>query len=330
MEWECSKKHRWKSILSNIKKNHWCPHCAQVAPRNLAFLQELAAQKSGLCLSAEYNGMGHRYLWRCKEGHEWLAAGGDIQQGQWCLICSGSSKHDLEWCRKLASKKSGLCLSTEYINNETDMLWECQKGHRWSTKAGYIRQGTWCAVCAKNAPHDIEWVRSVAKSKGGECLDADYRGVDYKYRWRCDKQHEWCAGANDVRVNTWCPTCSRKRKFSDKEKEILAHVKSLYPDAVGNKRKLLKSPKLELDIYVPSLKCAIEFDGEFWHNSAWSRAHKAVERDARKDAQCIEAGIKLLRIPERDFDADPTAIFNEVEQFLIYDIITQEYLGEGK
>jgi DNA-directed RNA polymerase subunit RPC12/RpoP len=47
----------------------------------------------------------------------------------------------------------------------------------------------------------------------------------------------------------------------------------------------------ELDIYIPSKKIAIEFDGYFWHKNK-------VRKDMEKNLKCKEDGIKLYRIRE--------------------------------
>ena len=47
----------------------------------------------------------------------------------------------------------------------------------------------------------------------------------------------------------------------------------------------------ELDIYIPSLKIAIEYDGYFWHK------HR-TKNDLEKNYKCKKDGIKLYRIRE--------------------------------
>lgn len=50
--------------------------------------------------------------------------------------------------------------------------------------------------------------------------------------------------------------------------------------------------RLELDIFIPSLKRAIELDGDYWHSSP-----ERKKTDKRKNKECADAGIKLLRLP---------------------------------
>ena len=47
---------------------------------------------------------------------------------------------------------------------------------------------------------------------------------------------------------------------------------------------------MELDIYIPSLQVAIEYDGQAWHND--------TAKDTRKGFLCREHGIRLIRIRE--------------------------------
>lgn len=55
---------------------------------------------------------------------------------------------------------------------------------------------------------------------------------------------------------------------------------------------------MELDIYIPSLKIGIEYDGERAH------ATNRLEKDIRKYQICKNAGIKLIRIREVDYTGE--------------------------
>ena len=56
----------------------------------------------------------------------------------------------------------------------------------------------------------------------------------------------------------------RKRvKTSKSEKELADFCKQYYPNLIENDRQLIKP--YELDIVIPELKLAIEFNGDYWH-----------------------------------------------------------------
>lgn len=51
-------------------------------------LQQLAAEKGGVCLSTFFTVMGHNYSWKCQVGHIWSARAASIARGSWCPECS--------------------------------------------------------------------------------------------------------------------------------------------------------------------------------------------------------------------------------------------------
>ncbi|MGQ8366426.1 zinc-ribbon domain-containing protein [Glaciecola sp. 1036] len=50
---------------------------------------------------------------------------------------------------------------------------------------------------------------------------------------------------------------------------------------------------MELDIFIPSIKFAIEYDGEAWHKKS------VIKREQRKYEICKKNGIKLIRLREK-------------------------------
>jgi hypothetical protein len=94
-----------------------------------------------------------------------------------------------------------------------------------------------------------------------------------------------------------CTICNKKSNFAYKEKEIVNYIKSIYKDTVvENSRKIIDTNK-EIDIYLPKLKLAIEFDGLFWHNVA----NKGKNYHLNKSNECYKKGINLIHIFEDEW-----------------------------
>lgn len=72
---------------------------------------------------------------------------------------------------------------------------------------------------------------------------------------------------------------------------VFYYVKKYFNDAV----KLCNSDflKIEIDIYIPSKKVGIEYDGVYWHKSKSS-----IEKDKKKNLICLKNKIDLIRIRE--------------------------------
>jgi len=79
-------------------------------------------------------------------------------------------------------------------------------------------------------------------------------------------------------------------KSSQAQLEIYDYVKSLIQDEVLLNDRTLISPK-EVDIYVPSHKFAIEYNGLYWHSEA---CIKDIDYHQKKHVACEEKGVSLL------------------------------------
>lgn len=85
--------------------------------------------------------------------------------------------------------------------------------------------------------------------------------------------------------------------FSKKEKEILLYVKSIYNGTIiENNHSVLGNQ--ELDIYLPEMNIAIEFNGAYWH----SEQIKGKNYHKDKTKLCLDKGIRLIHIYEWEWD----------------------------
>ncbi len=120
-------------------------------------------------------------------------------------------------------------------------------------------------------------------------------GTRRKVFWKCPQGHSYSASINHRTTpgkETNCPRCNDGRQTSFAEQAVYFYVKKLYPDAV-NRYKEIFTNGMELDIFIPSIKVAIEYDGEAWHKS------DKAEREKKKYQICQEKGIKLIRLIEK-------------------------------
>jgi hypothetical protein len=121
----------------------------------VALLHEIAIAKGGECLSTIYISSNEKLRFRCKNNHEWETTPGVIFKGHWCPICSSlehgkARRLTIVEMQQLALDRGGNCLSTEYINANERLLWECSSGHQWLAIPNSIKRGSWCPICAKS------------------------------------------------------------------------------------------------------------------------------------------------------------------------------------
>ena len=149
--WECEKGHQFAMILRSVKKGGWCSECQPVRNRyTIEDMKNIAHDRNGECISRKYFGAHELLKWKCENGHKWENTPTNIRKGQWCPHCSRKVKKTIEEMQKLAKSRGGLCLSKMYVNNKTDLKWQCKKrGHKFLRTAKKMENAkNFCPICS--------------------------------------------------------------------------------------------------------------------------------------------------------------------------------------
>lgn len=139
----------------------------------------------------------------------------------------------------------------------------------------------------------------IRKSKEIHSDTYNYSLVEYissedKIKLICKKGHIIHQKVNNHLRGTGCPKCNR---FDKKEISVLDFIKLNYNGYIDiSNRKILKGK--ELDIYLPDLNLAFEFNGLYWH----SESFKEKDYHLNKTKECLNKGIQLIHIWEDDWD----------------------------
>lgn len=207
------------------------------------------------------------------------------------------TKYDILFFKNLASNKKGECISDNYINANSKLTWECEKGHTWNAIPNSILRGTWCPDCANKRKKTIKDMQLLASLKGGECLSKEYINGKSQLKWKCVNNHIWNARYDNIFQGKWCPDCSTGLS----ERICRTYFEEVFKVQFPNTRGLdwLKSPNgffLELDGYNAKLKLAFEHQGEQHYSD--SSYFETSNYDTIKSDLCKQNDILLIAIPQ--------------------------------
>lgn len=185
-----------------------------------------------------------------------------------CAICVSryraehEIKHPCTICGKLIRRKDSKCIDCR--RND-----ECLPSVSLAEKV--------CMGCGKSKP-----IR--------EFYNGDKKNIFGNPRL-CSKCHE-CRNMEkrEIRYKKYSQEFSKYR--SQEEIDVYTFVVSLLgADRVQHSRRCI-IPPLELDIYIPDLNIAIEYDGLYWH----SEPNRDKQYHLTKTLMCDEKGIQLIHI----------------------------------
>lgn len=197
-------------------------------------------------------------------------------------------------------EKNSIAPQQVSVNSKLEVWWRCKLNHTWKAEIHYrVTKKHGCPYCsnnkvwtgyndfASNYPHLLdEWDYS-KNLNIDPCTIA--KKCNLKVAWICQHGHTWNASISNRALGTKCPECFKGKKVSYAEKAIYYYIKSIFKDAIPNYRDE-KLRKVELDIYIPTLKIGIEYDG--------NRYHQNLEKDKLKNDIVIKNNIKLIRVRE--------------------------------
>lgn len=98
------------------------------------------------------------------------------------------------------------------------------------------------------------------------------------------------------------------------QKEVKDEIEKYGYKLVFNDRQTITP--LELDIYIPSCKFAIEFNGNYWHSEAWLSSQEARHKHIYKTTKCREKDIVLFHIFEHQWINRKFQVLNFIKSAL--------------
>ncbi|MDN7629720.1 hypothetical protein [Burkholderia cenocepacia] len=176
------------------------------------------AKAAGLTLlTTEWAGAKANYLFRCRHGHEFERRAIVITRGS--TRCEQCFREEMrQRFLDLLAERDLICLEGGYQGQTIRQHFQCGQGHRWSTEARKILEGSGCPVCAHEQSaamqidaNGLERLRQAAAEHGGRCLADVYLGIADRYEWECASGHRWLASGQSIVRGNWCRVCFGRR-----------------------------------------------------------------------------------------------------------------------
>ena len=344
---KCS--HEWNSIIhTRTGLGHGCPVCS--GRTVLAGFNDLATLRPDIAAqwhptknpdftpqTVSYSS-GRKAWWLCSLGHEWDARIADRAKGIGCSICAGQKI--LTGYNDLATLRPAIAAEWNYEKNShlpsPDTLsigsakvawWKCKVGHEWEVsikcRASNNRRCPYCSnqkilagyndLPTKNPALAKEWHPTLNNKQASSVAP----NTNKKAWWLCSSGHEYFARIADRNFNkSGCPQCYAARTVSLAEQELYEYlVKTTGLDIKQSDRTMLKP--LELDMYIPALNIAIEFNGVYWHSEATGK-DKSYHQN--KWLACQARGIELLQVWCEDYEKKPDVVKAMILRKLGFDV----------
>ena len=238
-------------------------------------------------------------------------------QGQGCPKCGKKHKISLEDFIEKAKKVHGNKYDyskVKYVNNKTNVCIVCPThGEFYQTPKKHL-VGHGCPKCGGS--FKLTNIMFIDKAKQIHGDKYDYSNVTYinsntKVTITCHKHGEFQQLPHDHLQGKGCPTCAHF--ISRPEIALYEYICNFISkdDIIRRDRTVLGN--LELDIYIPKLKIAIEYNGLRWHSEEFN---KDKNYHLNKLIKCNEKGIRLIQIFEDEWIEKQEIVLKKIKHIL--------------
>lgn len=204
---------------------------------------------------------------------------------------------------------------SEYINGREKTIIICPEHGGFLQFPMKHLQGQGCPECAKmvnkikhmkSMEYYIPKMKKIHHERYEYTQDELYNGYKEKITITCPIHGEFKQTIDDHMQGKGCPKCGHIT--SKIEDIIIAFIREHYKgEIIANARNIIKD--FELDIYLPELNYAIEFNGLRWHCELYK---EDKNYHLNKLNLCKEKGINLIQIFEDEWLENQTLVLYKI------------------
>ncbi len=287
------------------------------------FKMQLFEKYPNIKVLSEYLGSKKKILLGCINGHSWEAIPDKLLSGDpsgyRCRICEGvgiRAKTHKQFCEDVINKYPHIkVLGTYTRSTEKVLIGSSICDHTWYIAPNTLLSkgfGGICRICAPvvhikkqvdninkeiNKQKRYTEIKYTLKNKYNLNLISNYSGVRKSATLQCDNGHTWITSniGNLLYYGTYskCPICN-PTNISMGEKELRDFIESRYPGWIEYNNREILNNNLELDIVLPDLGIAFEYNGEYYHDEN----HRGKLFHLNKTEEVNAFGYRLIHIYE--------------------------------
>jgi len=307
----CQKHGEFVQSISNHLKGHGCPKCSQTHQySNKEYIQKAKKVHNNFYSyhKTNYINKKTKVIITCPIHGDFLQSPYEHICGHGCPVCANNKKKTFNQFLKEASiihnNKYNYLVPNNFHNSQKICIICPEHGEFWQTPKDHLNKHG-CPICAINQRKDKkmisqkEFLVKANEAHPNQLFDyskSQYQGTHNKVCIICPEHGEfWQTPHNHISMKHGCPKC--QHIISSYEKDLLNFIKKHYSGKIiTNERSILSNNK-ELDIYLPDLKLAFEFNGLYWHSELYTNKNSHLN----KTKECESKGIHLIHIYEDDW-----------------------------
>lgn len=224
--------------------------------------------------------------------------------------------------KKFINQNGFTLIPIKYLDSNQQLTIKCNIcNNNFKRTFTHFKYNTTCPYCTrtlrtKKQTYTYEYIKEQIEMEGYKLLSNEYKHSRIKLTLQCTKGHIFKIRFNNFQQGQRCIKCSHLNNRSRQEQEVVDIIKEFYKDTINISNRTIVFNKLtnrwlELDIYIPNKKIAIEYNS--WYHK--TNEYRMYKDELKKDI-CKEKGILLYVIWHDDWIKNKQNIINELKNII--------------
>ena len=269
----------------------------------------------------------------CQAPHDHLKGSGCPKCGRENTVQSRRMTNE-EFIRRATETHGG-----KYSYEKTDMDGRDTDGKVIikCTVHGYFRQnphdhikGQGCPKCAARKMSEKKKItaeefeeRASRIHDGKYSYTGVYYGSDVRVPIVCPVHGTFLQTPHDHLEGAGCPVCGGLTSHAEEDISAMCE-EALGKENVKRRRRNILDGGRELDIYLPTIGYAIEYNGLRWHSEEFG---KDCRYHIGKTEECLRKGIRLIQVFEDEYECHRDAVMSKIRHILGMDRSLPKIMG---
>ena len=297
------------------------PHVNENNKIDLTIIKKSFEDEGYTLLTTEYKNNNQKLDFICSKGHKHNITWSNwshIINPQRCGKCAKNTHVSIQQIKELFFNKGYdvILPDKKKIYGNEKLSYICSKGHKHQISYTILKAGqSSCPYCANQAQIKFDTIKRSFEDENYIVLTKEHEYHTQnttKIDFICPNGHKHSISVRHWRNGRRCGKC----RVSKEEGEVRTYLNEInITDYRMNDRSVLLNPNtnhyLELDIWFPKKKKAIEINGIYWHNK-----QDKINNDKIKKKLCDEFNIDLMIITDYDWHNNKDIIKDNIQKFI--------------
>ena len=194
----------------------------------------------------------------------------------------------------------------EYVNANTKLNVSCKEGHTWAITPSYLKSrltNSKCPICSNSFLNKLKEIDST--------LVSPIVSSRLRHTITCKEGHIREVIPTHLVTHSTGAICRICNPISKPEQGLLGFIRSKYTGWIETSDKSILEGK-ELDIVLPDLGLAIEFNGDYWHSDKFRDKEYHLDKTNRVQ----DFGYQLIHINESEWDNKQDIVKSRIQSLL--------------